>query len=515
MLTPRLRHGTLAVLLLGAPTLSSVAQPTADLTVAVQAIAPVLEPGADISNVAWRVTANLFDTLVGYDYARDFAPVPRLAESWRRLDDRTVEFRLREGARFHDGSPVTADDVAFTFGPERMTGERAPTRALTLPFLGTVAGAEVVDPRTVRIRASQPDPLLEVRLASQPAGIISRAAYLAAPSFQAWALNPMGSGPYRLRAFRTDRDVTLEAMPTHWSGTAPARSIRFWVVPEVAGRIAAVRSREAGIATDIPPDQRATLRGVTGVEFVGGPIANHRLLNYDTTNPVLRDPRVRQAIGLAIDRETIVRELWGSAVEVPRGFQFPAFRDLYFADRPRPAYDPARARALLREAGYRGEQIEFRFIGYGYYTNEVQTTQILAEMFRAVGLNVRLASRENFSQIHQPEGRGIRHWSNTMALPDPVGALWRLHGARGVVQTTYREWRNEEFNALGRTLETSNDVEERRRAWARMLDIYERDDPPGTVLHQNGMFYVKRQDIQWSPLPVEWMEFRAGQLALP
>lgn len=484
-----------------------------DLVIAVQDVRPTLEPGTDFSNVGWRVFANMYDTLIGYDFARDFAPVPRLAATWRRIDERTLELTLRDDARFHDGTPVTAEDVAFTFGPERMTGEAAPTRRVTAPFLGTIARVEVVGPRRVRVIASQPDPLLELRLASIPASIVSKAAYLAAPSFQEWQLKPVGSGPYRLRRLRTGVDVTLEAMDDHWSGRPPARSVRFWVVPEVAGRVAAVRSNEAQIATDIPPDLAAEIRTVPGVDFVGGPIANHRVLNYDANNPVLRDPRVRRALSLSIDRAAIVGTLWGGRVEVPRSHQFPAFRDLYLADWPKPEYDPDQARALLREAGYAGEAIEYRYIGYGYYTNEVQTAQVLAEMWRAVGLNIRLEAKENWSQIVAPEGRGIRNWSNTMALPDPVGALWRLHGARGPVQGSYKEWSNEEFNRLGAILEVSTDAEERREAWKRMLDIYDRIDPPGTVLHQLGIFYIKRDSVEWTPLPVEWMDFRAGLIA--
>jgi peptide/nickel transport system substrate-binding protein len=482
------------------------------LVVAVQTLPPSLEPGIDYSNVGWRLFANMFDTLIGYDFARDFAPVPRLAERWRRIDERTLELTLREGAVFHNGDPVTAADVAFTFGPERMTGERAPTRVTAAPFLGTIAGAAAIDARTVRIMTTAPDPLLEVRLASLPASIVNRRAFLAAADFDAWQRAPVGSGPYRLRTYRQDTEVVLDGIENHWGGRPAARAIRFWVIPEVAARVAAVRSGAAHIATDIPPDQEAALRGVADVEFVGGPIANHRVLVYDTTNPVLRDPRVRRALGLAIDRELIVQTLWGGKVEVPRSHQFAAFREMFIADWPKPAYDPERAKALLREAGYAGQAIEYRFIGSGYYINEVQTAQVLSEMWRAVGLNVQLRAVENFSQVYLPQDRGIRNWSNTMALPDPVGGLWRLYGPRGPLNTTTREWRNEEFNTLGATLETSLDMGARRAAWQRMLAIYDEADPPGTVLHQFAMFYVKRREVDWRPLPTEWMDFRPDYL---
>jgi peptide/nickel transport system substrate-binding protein len=350
-----------------------------------------------------------------------------------------------------------------------------------------------------------------VRLASLPASIVSRRAFLAAANFDAWQNAPVGSGPYRLRSFRPDNEVVLDGIENHWGGRPAAHAIRFWVIPDVGARIAAVRSGAAHIATDIPPDQEAALRGVPDVEFVGGPIANHRVLIYDTTNPVLRDVRVRRAIGLAIDRDLIAQSLWGGKVEVPRSHQFPAFRELFIADWPKPAYDPERAKALLREAGYAGQEIEYRCWN-NYYTNELATGQALIEMWRAVGLNISLRVRENTSQVYDPANRGIRNWSNTMALPDPVGGLWRLYGTRGPLNTTTHEWRNEEFNTLGATLETSLDTNARREAWRRMLAIYDEADPPGTVLHQFAMFYVKRREVDWRTPPTEWMDFRPDYL---
>ena len=97
----------------------------------------------------------------------------------------------------------------------------------------------------------------------------------------------------------------------------------------------------------------------------------------------------------------------------------------------------------------------------------------------------------------------------------PAAVEWlqrRLYGARGPLNNTTREWRNEEFNALGATLETSLDTAARRAAWRRMLEIYDEADPPGTVLHQFAMFYVKRREVDWRPLPTEWMDFRPESL---
>jgi peptide/nickel transport system substrate-binding protein len=229
---------------------------------------------------------------------------------------------------------------------------------------------------------------------------------------------------------------------------------------------------------------------------------------YDSiTNPVLRDARVRQALNLAIDRQLIVDTLFGGRTVVPRSLQWEFFGEMFLADFPAYRPDPARARELLRDASYRGEPIQYRVLP-NYYTNEVATAQALAGMWQAVGLNVEIAMRENFTQVfEQSPGRGIRNWSNTAVYPDPLSSLWRQHGTTAI-QGRYNEWSDPEYDRLGLVLERSLDLAERRAAFRRMLTIWEIDNPCGTVLHQNIILYGKRRDVAWRPYPHQYMDFR-------
>ncbi|MFI5011399.1 MAG: ABC transporter substrate-binding protein [Hyphomicrobiales bacterium] len=483
------------------------------LNVGVQANPDTLEPGREYSNASWRVHANMYDTLIGMDVRNSFKLVPGLATAWRRVDDKTIELTLREGVKFHNGDVLTAEDVAFTFGPERMSSEKAPTYALTRPTLGRIEKVEAIGPMSVRVTARGPDPLLERRVAHFPAQIINKRAYLEAKDFDSWSRSPVGTGPFRIEDWRIHDYILLEAFDEYWGGKPTVRALKFRVIPDTSSRVAGLKAGEFGIVTDIPPDQFSNVASYPGLEVAGGPIVNHRVLVFDTTNPILKDVRIRHALSFAIDREAIVKALWDGRVGIPRSHQWPAFGDLYFPDWPKPAYDPEKARALVKEAGYQRQQIEYRTWN-DYYTNEIATAQVLVEMWKAVGLNVNLSVKETTPQVYAPEGRGIRNWSNSMVYPDPLGALWRLYGAGSVVQTGTKEWTNQEFNELGHVLETSLDTPERQRAWRRMLDIYDNDDPCGTVLHEFGIFYGKRKDIGWTPLPVEWMDFRPGSLMM-
>ncbi|MCC7275494.1 MAG: ABC transporter substrate-binding protein [Alphaproteobacteria bacterium] len=482
------------------------------LRIAVQRNPPLFDPAYSVSNVAWRVLHNVFDTLIAVDFADGFRLVPGLATAWRRIDARTLELTLRDGVRFHDGTVLTAEDVAFTFGPERMTSESAPLRAQTRPLLGGLERVEAVDPRTVRVVTRRPDPLIEQRLATFPAQIVARRAYLAAPDFQSWARAPVGTGPYRVVDSRDNDFIALAAHDTWWGGRPTARTVRFDAAAEVAARVTGLQTGRYQIVTDLPADQLDAIAAAPGLEVVGGPIANNRVVVFDQANPVLRDPRIRRALSLAIDRNLLVEALWGGRVGVPQGNQHRAFGPLFIADWPPPAYDPEAARALLKEAGYRGEPIEYR-LNNNYYAGEIATAEALVEMWKAVGLVVVPRIKENWTQILEPAGRGMRNWSNAMVYPDPAGMAWRLYGPGSPVRRGAAEWSNAEFDRLGLVLESSLDTAERRAAWRRMLEILDRDDPPAMVLHELAIFYGKRRDVRWRALPVEMMDLRPANLA--
>lgn len=489
-----------------------VAQTPGRLVVATQGSPRSLEPVREFSNVSWRIGFNIFESLIRIDYRDGQRLVPGLAQSWRRLSPTMVELTLKDGIRFHDGSVMTSDDVAFSFGERRMMGQNAPGRPISRIFVGTIERVEAVDARTVRVVASAPDPLLEQRLAGWTSQIISRRAYEAAASFEAWERAPVGTGPYKVREFRIDDRCVLEAHDAYHGGPPPAREIVFQVMPELSARLASLATGAVDIVTELSFDQIPVVTRLPGREVVGGPILNMRVLVYDKTNPVLADPRLRRALGNAIDRRALVDSLYTGRTRVADTYQHPVFGAMNEPSRRGHVFDPDLARRLIREAGYANAPIPYR-THQGYYTLQAQTAQVLTEMWRSVGLNVQMQFMENWTQILDPSSpRGIRDWSNTLLFNDPVGSLWRLFGARGPVQNATREWTNAEFNTLGTTLESSTDAADRRRAFQRMVDIWDQEDPAGTTLHDLVMLYAKKSSIDWRPYDVEYMDFGPGNL---
>jgi len=501
---------TLAGLVAGAPA-STAAQ--RDFVVAAPAITTTLDPMGWNSNVNERISNNVLESLVEFDdETGTFKPM--LATSWKIVDDKTIEFTLRQGVKCHNGEDFDSSDVAVSMGPKRFMGKDAPGWANGRYFFGNIAAVEVIDRYNVRFRSDIPDPLMLKRLSTWMSQMVCGDAYLAAPSWEEWGRKVVGTGPYRLVELKSRQAITLAAFDGYWGPKPPAKTVTYKVVPETAPRVAGLLTGEYDIITEVLPDQFDTIEKSGKATIGGGPVSNIRVLLYDKRHPVLADPRMRQALSLAIDRKLIVETMFKGRIGVPNSLQSATFGDMYIKEHKGVSYDPAKARQLIAAAGYKGEEIAYRY-RQDYYTGEVQTAQILQAMWKAVGLNVKLELKESADEIigaKAPPGLGVFNLSNGFYWSDPVGQLWRLYQPGGLIQG-YKTWWSKEFDAFGNDL-LGTDKEKRRAAFAKMLEIYDYADPPGTPLHDMAMFYGVKKSIKWKASGTSFMDFRATNLTL-
>ncbi len=296
----------------------------------------MLEPVREVSNVLFRTAYNIFDTLITVDFRDNSRLKPGLATAWRRTEPRVLELDLREGVRFHNGDILTAEDVAFSFGAKRVSDPSAPGHALSRPFLGTIESVTAIGERQVRVVTRAPDPLIEQRLAGWASQIISKRAFEAASSFEAWEKAPVGTGPFAVAEFRLDQQLTLRAHDAYFGGAPSVRELVFRVVPELQSRSTPCRRARPILSPNSHPTISRPLPPCPAARVVGGPIQNIRVLAYDKNHPVLADARIRRALGLAIDRKAIVDALYAGRTTIPPGHQNPAYGDLYMPDYPAP-----------------------------------------------------------------------------------------------------------------------------------------------------------------------------------
>src|SRR5262249_5190401 len=153
---------------------------------------------------------------------------------------------------------------------------------------------------------------------------------------------------------------------------------------------------------------------------------------------------------------------------------------------------------------YRGEEIPYPTIGT-YYPLQLLENQALVEMWKSVGLNVKLVMCENWDQVANIPG--ITDDSMGAFYADPVGTLWQDLAPSNWLQATAKGWKNDEFNRLGEALGATLDTSQRRKMFGRMQDIVEWDDPATTILHSMPFIYGQKAEIDWAPYPVPQMYF--------
>ncbi|WP_339772426.1 ABC transporter substrate-binding protein [uncultured Pseudosulfitobacter sp.] len=518
---------------LAMPGLSFAQSQRRTVTVAVQKITNnnTMDVWNEQSNVGERVFfPNLWEGLINRNWMGDQGGVPGLATSWKRLDDKTIELKLREGVKFHNGDEMTADDVVFSFSDERVFAGTQPDGGETLyadnfkpktdkelpagvPGVGrrlwpALRGVEAVDKYTVRFHNASPDVTLEGRLIAFGSQIASRRAWDEAATYADWANAPVTTGAYKVQEYRPDVSLTLVAHDDYWGGRPPLAEIRFLEVPEVASRVNGLLSGEYDFACDLPPDQLDAVRNTAGLEVQGSTILNHRIQVFDKVHPVLSDPLIRRAMTHSIDRQLIVNALWDGQTKVPAGLQFEFYDDMFIKGWTAPEFNLEMARDLVKQSGYQGDAIPFRVLN-NYYINQVSNAQIMVEMWKQAGLNVEIQMVENWGQVLEDnDTRGIRDWSNSATFNDPVSSIVAQHGPNGLQQQR-NEWSNVEMNELSNFMQKSTDRGARKKAFARMLEITEREDPAFQVLHQNCVFTGMKSDLNWKAAPAFAMDFRA------
>ncbi|PCI85416.1 MAG: oligopeptide ABC transporter oligopeptide-binding protein [Hyphomicrobiales bacterium] len=489
-----------------------------DLTIAVAHLPNTLDPVMENSNVSQRIIYNLFDTLVKVDYRDGGKLVSGLADSWEIIDAKTIEFTLKKGVHFHDGTEMTAKDILFTFSPLRLGHDNVAIggsgTVVSKPFIGGIEKVEAIDEYTVRISMKDDDALIIHRFANYPSQIVSKSAFEAAGSYEEFALHIVGTGPYKFSNLTLDDHVIIEKFDNYYGDNkAAADKVTFTVVPEISTRIAGLRAGQFDMITEVTPDHIEEIDKAENASIAGGPILNIRGLVYDSTNEIIGDPRIREALNLAIDRETLAQALYQNHTSVPHGWQMQVFGKMYLADRPIPEFNIEKAQKLLKEAGYNGEEIVYRTQN-SYYTSQIETAQILVAMWKKAGLNVKLAVKENWGQVTEDnETRHIFDASFTAYYPDPMGQFWRRFGPTGGWAQNDVYINTEEMIVLGKTLATETDTAIRRDVFTTMLDKFE-TNPRGAVLHELTQIYGVRKGLTYSPLSTSYMDFTTAGVSV-
>ena len=354
------------------------------LTFAAGADPDSLDPQNTQSNPGEQVNRMMYENLVRFNAKMQIEPA--LAESWTQSADGLVwTFKLRQGVRFHDGTPLDAKAVKYFV--DRVLSDEKPFKAsLYTPF---VQGAQVVDDHTVRVTLKQPFAAFLFRLAHSAGGIVSPAAH------QKWGkdltLHPVGTGPFKFVEWVKSDRVVLERNDAYWGGRPLLDRVVVKTVREDSARVLMLEAGDADLILNIPPEDIPRLR--KDPRFAIDSIATARAL-YVVINVKKKpfdDVRVRQALNLAVNREAIVKSLFQGNAEAISGIVAPLQNG--YAKLPGYAFDPKKAKELLAQAGVPALKVKL-WSPKGRYVKDFELAQAVQQDLAAVGVDAALNTME-------------------------------------------------------------------------------------------------------------------------
>ena len=343
----------------------------------------------------------IFDRLVTFDDQLRFNP--QLAESWTIGDDqKSVTFNLRAGATFHDGTPINAEAIKFNI--DRMMDPEINTT--NRPLWDPIAGADVLDELTVRLRTHEPFALLLNTLAHGSGAILSPAAIMANGQ-ESETQNPVGSGPYKVGSFNPGLELVLVPHEGYWAGKPSLDKIVFRYIPEAATRVSALQSGDVDVIDGVPSHLISQIESGEGLQILASPSLRPMGLAMQTTVPPLDNVDVRRALNHAIPVEAIADKLFlgqARASDSPLAFNTVG----YHGNQPY-GYDPDKAREMLAAAGltdsdgngileHDGADLSFTLlVPEGVFANDVLIAETAAAALQEVGVGIEIRKIERSS----------------------------------------------------------------------------------------------------------------------
>ncbi|MFT8246636.1 ABC transporter substrate-binding protein [Roseomonas sp. BN140053] len=478
MPTPSLSRRTALTLALSAPWVSRLAhgQGSAgadfELSIAAGADPVSLDPRKTWVAQGYSMNAHVFEPLVfRKEQDGNVQLVPVLAESWTQTGPTTLEIKIRQGVKFQNGEPLDAAAVAYT-----LTSIMDPAFVTNLKtWTSDIESVAVKDPSTLVITTKYRTRGLLNSLAQVPI-VAPRAAQEQGAAFER---RPVGTGPYRYTNYVPSSLVVVERYDGYWGSPGKAKKLTFRIMPENSVRLAALQAGEVQLAENLPPDKMDAIRSTSGLAVVYTATLRVDYLVLNFRNPIMANRAFREALSLAIDRNSLVKNLLGGTTRVANSISPPGTTG-YDASLPDYEFNLARAKELLKEAGYTGQPITMG-APVGRYSMDKQVNEAIAGMFRNAGLNIRFEALAwaSYSPKYTAGGYDIafvgqtdftvnphKHWASLFYSPSAINKYSNPEMDRIIeaVREELDDAKAVELYKQGQALE--------RRNWGGALPLY-------------------------------------------
>jgi peptide/nickel transport system substrate-binding protein len=421
-----------------------------------------LDPANHYSISATSVLRHVYDPLV--DVTNDSKFVPALAETWQAVNNTTWRFTLRKDVKFHDGSPFNADSVVYT-----LKRARDNTKLIKQFVYADIEDVQKDGDFAVKVVSKRPFGSLPAHLT-----MLGMLPASAAANEDEFFKKPIGTGPFKFASWTHGDHVVLTANPGYWKpGIPKVEKVTFRFIPELSTRVAAMRAGELHVIDRVWPDMVQTLRSSPGVKVLDTPAVEAQRWIFQLAKDPVKDPRVRKAVSLAIDRDVIIKDLllgYARPVEspIPPGL-------IGHTNLGKKPYDPEKARQILKQAGYQNLQLDFVLMK-DLYPKQLEIVQAVAAMLGEVGIKVNIKNLEIATAREQRSaGTYDMFFSGWAHMPhDPDWYLGQWFTKAGAEKLTrYNDPKVEQLIAEGRV----PDPKVRQQKYEEIERILWEDEP--------------------------------------
>jgi peptide/nickel transport system substrate-binding protein len=477
--------GLLAALVSLAPTIARAADPP--LRVALEFEPVSLDPATDGSYTNRIVTTTMCDSLI--DLSPDLKFIPELATGWEWAPDHlSLTLHLREGVSYQDGTPLDAASIAANM-KRYMTASYSIRKA----EMSAMSRTEVVDPHTLRVILSRPYAPLLATLANRP-GTPYSPKILDLPTADIGA-HPVCAGPFRFKERLAQDHITLERFPGYWNAAAiKMPGIVFRTVNDITIRKTDLSAGTLDIADHIGPTDVDAVNQDPKTRIVKMPSLGFVPIEFNVANgkaadtPLGRDPRVRRAFSLAIDRAALNQVAFDGQYVPSNQMERPG--SPYFdPDFPVPPQDIPAARKLLAEAG-----VDRVAVTLNISTDPLdgQVAEIIQSMVKDAGFDMKIVAREAASQLEAAQSGDFQAammiWSGRVD-PDGNTAIWLT--SKGFTNWGY--YRNPAFDALMQKATEFDDPAQRIPLYRQATAIWMNDQPDLVLYHFSLLWGLSRK----------------------
>jgi len=446
------------------------------------------------------IAANVWDTLLYRD------PVTheykgQLAKSWKQIDDKTLEFELRQGVKFHNGEEFDADSVVYTLN---YVADPA-NKAVTQQNVRWIDKVEKLGKYTVRVISKAPFPAAKDYLATTLA--IHPAKYYKEVGPKGMNAKPVGSGPYKVVDYQPGKSITLEKFADYFKDSPRSQpkigKVRIRFIPDRQTQMAEVMSGGEDFIMHVPKDQADKLATLPNLQVLSGNTMRIVFMQMNTLDggpaPELKDIRVRKAIAHAIDREAIIKNIVGGGAEILNTICTPSQVGCTQEGATVYKYDPALSKKLLAEAGHpNGFSIDI--LAY----RERNQTEAIINYLQAVGIKAKL----NFLQyaamrdLVRANKAALVHQTWGSNLVNDVSASTPVYYSFGSDDVT----RNPQVRDLLNKGDNTINPKERNETYKKALVMIS-ENANAVPLWSLPVYYVASKEVAFKPYSDELVRF--------